>query len=263
MLNEMTDPVLVLCMKWGQLYGADYVNKLAHGVRRNLIRPHRFICFTDDSTGLSPEIETYDLPELGLPEGHTDSRWQKLGLFRQDLAGLQGTALFLDLDLVVNGPLDRFFDLPGAFRILRDDDLFRTKPLRWLNPTRDAFLHSVGNSSVFRFEIGDHSYILDAFVADPTAATARYKLSQQFQSAELAARGHLNYWPRGWCVSFKNDCVPRGLASWFRDPELPSDASIVVFAGNPKMGEVLAGGGQRWYRRIGKVDWLRSTWSEG
>ena len=258
----MTDPVLVLCMKWGQLYGPDYVNKLAHGVSRNLRRPHRFICFTDDATGLDPGIEVHDLPELGLPQGHTDSRWQKLALFRRDLAGLRGTALFLDLDLVITGPLDRFFDLPGAFRILRDDDLFRTKPLRRLNPTRDAFLHSVGNSSVFRFEIGEHSYILDAFLADPAAATARYKLSQQFQSAELAAQGHLDYWPRGWCVSFKNDCVPRGVASWFRDPVLPSDASIVVFAGNPKMGEVLAGGGQRWYRRIGQVDWLRSAWIE-
>jgi hypothetical protein len=34
----------------------------------------------------------------------------------------------------------------------------------------------------------------------------------------------------------------------------------VVFAGSPKMDEVLAGGGQRWHRRIGRVDWLREAW---
>lgn len=241
----MTGSVLVLCMKWGLLYGPDYVNNLAHGVRRHLDRPYRFICFTEDATGLDPEIEVLPLPELGLPSGQKDSRWQKLALFRRDLAGLKGTALFLDLDLVITGPLDRFFDLPGNFRILRDDDLFRTKPLRRLNPSRNAFLHSVGNSSVFRFEVGAHAYILDAFVADPVAATAEYEISQQFQSAQLAAHAHLDYWPRGWCVSFKNGCVPRGLASWWRDPALPPDASIVVFAGNPKMHEVLEGASHR------------------
>lgn len=254
------DPLLILCMKWGRIYGPDYVNNLARGVRRHLARPHRFICFTDDATGLEPGIEALPLPELGLPAGHGDTRWRKLALFRRDLAGLRGTALFLDLDLVIVDDLEPFFDLPGPFRIIRDDDLFRPKPLRRLNPARDRFLHSVGNSSVFRFEIGAHAYILDAYLADPAGATARYEISQQFQSAQLAAHGHLDYWPREWCVSFKNHCVPRHLASYLRDPAPPPGARIVVFAGRPKMTEVLAGGGHRWYRRIGKVDWLRKAW---
>ena len=256
----MSDPVLILTMKWGTLYGPDYVNNLARGVRQNLSRPHRFICFTDDATGLDAGIEALPLPDLGLPPGHKDSRWRKLALFRRDLAGLSGTALFLDLDLVVTGSLDPFFDLPGDFFIIRDDDLFRPKPLRRLNPGRDAFLHSVGNSSVFRYEVGAHAYILEAFLADPAAATAGFEISQQFQSAQLAAHGALAYWPRGWCVSFKNDCVPRGLASYLRAPSLPQGAKIVVFAGSPKMDVALRGGGQKWYRRIGDVRWLREIW---
>jgi hypothetical protein len=71
----------------------------------------------------------------------------------------------------------------------------------------------------------------------------------------------LNYWPKEWCVSFKNDCVPKGFASYLRDPIQPRDAKIVVFAGNPKMSEVLEGDGHKWYRRIGNVDWLRTEWS--
>lgn len=248
-------------MKWGRLYGPEYVNRLHAGVRRHLQRPLRFICFTDDAQGLDAGIEALPLPELGLPPGHPDSRWRKLALFRRDLAGLRGTALFLDLDQVIVGDLAPFFDLPGPFLILRDDDLFRPKPLRRLRPGRDRFLHSVGNSSVFRFEIGAHAYILDAFLADPAEATRRYEISQQFQSAQLAAHGHLAYWPRGLCVSFKNHCVPRHLRSYWADPALPADARIVVFAGQPKMGEVLAGGGHRWYRRIGAVDWLHQAWA--
>ncbi len=192
----MTEPLLILTMKWGTLYSSADVNRLAAQVRRHLDRPHRFICFTDDAAGLDPQVEAMPLPELGLPQGHSDTRWRKLALFRRDLGGLSGTALFLDIDLVVVDDLGPFFDLPGDFFIIRDDDLFRAKPLRKVNPDRDRFLHSVGNSSVFRYRVGDHGYVLDAYLADPAAATAGFEISQQFQSAQLAAHGNLHYWPK-------------------------------------------------------------------
>ncbi|MEO7245059.1 MAG: glycosyltransferase [Rubrivivax sp.] len=247
-------------MKWGTLYGPDYVNHLRAGVARHLARPHRFVCFTDDASGLEPEVQARALPPLGLPAGHADRRWQKLAVFGRELADLTGTTLFLDLDLVVVGALDPFFDQPGRFLIIRDDELFRRKPLRRLNPARDRFLASVGNSSVFRFDVGQHAYILDAYVADPAAAIAGFEISQQFQSAQLAAHAELAYWPSGWCVSFKNHCVPPHLSSYTTDPSLPPGARIVVFAGSPKMAEVLAGSGHRLHRRIGDVDWLRRAW---
>jgi hypothetical protein len=254
------EPVLILTMKWGTLYSSDDVNRLAAQVRRHLARPHRFICFTDDATGLDVQVEAMELPELGLPQGHADTRWRKLALFRRDLGGLSGTALFLDIDLVVVDDLQPFFDLPGDFFIIRDDDLFRPKPLRRVNPARDKFLHSVGNSSVFRYTIGDHAYVLDEYLADPAAATAGYEISQQFQSAQLAKHDNLHYWPKGWCVSFKNDCVPRNLLSYVKDPAMPEGAKIVLFAGAPKMEDVFAGRGHKWYRRIGRIDWLRKAW---
>lgn len=252
--------VNILCMKWGVLYGAADVNALYRGVLRHLGRPFRFVCFTDDAAGLDPGIEARPLPELGLPPGSGDTRWRKLALFRRDL-GIDGPALFLDLDLVITGDLGPFFDLPGEVCILRDDDLFRPKPLRRLNPSRDRFLHMVGNTSVFRFRPGAHGDILDSYLADPAAAAARYEHEQQMVSDLLDRQGKLTYWPRGWCVSFKNDCVGRGAASYLRDPALPAGARIVVFAGSPKMAEVLAGKGGRWYRRIGNIDWLRRAWA--
>ncbi|MEM6727171.1 MAG: hypothetical protein AAF618_01610 [Pseudomonadota bacterium] len=258
--QDDTLPVLILTMKWGTLYGADYVNNLARGVARHLRRAHRFICFTDDATGLLPQIEALPLPELGLPAGHSDTRWRKLALFAEDLFGLEGTALFLDLDQIIVGPLDDFFEDDLPFRIIRDDTLFRPKRLRRLEPKRDAFMSTVGNSSVFRYEIGAHAYILDAFVADPAKATADFEISQQFQSVQLAARGHLHYWPEAWCVSFKNHCVPGPVRNYFVDPSLPEDARIVVFAGSPKMHDALNGRGGTWYRRIGDVSWLKAAW---
>lgn len=258
----MPQPVLILSMKWGTLYGAADVNNLAAGVRRHLDRPHRFICFTDDAAGLDPRIEAHPLPALDMPPGNRDTRWRKLALFNPDLFGLSGTALFLDLDLVIVGPLGPFFDHPGRFVILRDDDLFRPKPLRRLNRSRDRFLHMVGNTSVFRYEIGAHPEIVETYVTDPQAAARRYEHEQQMVSDILQQQGLLGYWPRGWCVSFKNTCVGRGLASYLRDPACPTDARIVLFAGNPKMADVLAGRGGRWYRRIGDTGWLRRAWED-
>jgi hypothetical protein len=252
--------VNVICMKWGHVYGPEYVNNLYAGVTHQLKRPHRFVCFTDDPFGLNSAIETFPLPNVGLPPNQKDTRWQKLGLFGRTLADLEGTALFLDLDVIIVDDLGPFFDLPGAFRIIRDDELFRSKPLRKLNPARDRFLASVGNSSVFRFQIGAHSDVLDEFISNPEEALANFEISQQFQSARLASKGLLDYWPREWCVSFKNQCVSGFARSFVTSPKLPKGARIVVFAGSPKMSEVFAGGGQKWYRHIGNIEWLRKAW---
>ncbi|WP_371416277.1 hypothetical protein [Rubellimicrobium sp. CFH 75288] len=257
-------PVLVLCMKWGTLYGAGDVNRLARAVRRHLSRPHRFVCLTDDARDLVPGVEALPLPALDLPAGSGDTRWRKLALFARDLHGLQGTALFLDLDLVVTGSLDAFFDHPApGVLIQRDDDLFRPKPLRRLRPLRDARLRRMGNSSVFRFRIGAHPDVLEAYLADPAGAERIHGIEQGLLSAVLDRQGLLDFWPRGWCVSFKNDCVPRFPRSFWTDPVLPPGARIVLFAGRPKLPEVLAGRGGRWYRRIGPAPWLRAALDEG
>jgi len=256
----LEEVVNVICMKWGQLYGPDYVNNLHRGVRRHLARPHRFVCFTDDARGLDAEIEAAPLPFLQLREGETDLRWRKLSVFSADLCNLVGPTLFLDLDLVIVDDMSVFFDLPGEFLIIRDDELFRAKPLRKVNPRRDAFLSMVGNSSVFRFQFGQHTDVLESYLADPAKAASDYEHEQQFLSDFLFKQNKLDYWPNDLCVSFKNDCVPRFPKSFWEEPSLPRNARIVVFAGSPKMGEALSGGGQKWYRRIGDVKWLRERW---
>ena len=260
-MTASAQPLLVLCMKWGKSYGPEYVNRLKNGVARYLSYPHRFICFTDDATGIDSDVEIFALPDLGLPPQHKDLRWRKLAILGKDVFGLRGTALFLDLDLVVVDRIEPFFDYPGKFLIIRDMDLFRAKPLRKLNPKRDSFLNMVGNSSVFRMEMGAHSDVLDEFVSDPVAAQSAFKISQQFMSDALHRRGLLEYWPKTWCVSFKNHCVPRHFHSYFADPVMPAGAKMVVFAGAPKMQDVVAGKGGKWYRRIGKIDWLIKAWT--
>ena len=95
--------VNVVCMKWGTLYGADYVNALFRGVQKHLSLKHRFVCFTDNAKGIASGVEIRPIPRLSLPDGKEDLRWRKLTLFSNPLDDLIGPTLFLDLDLVIFG----------------------------------------------------------------------------------------------------------------------------------------------------------------
>jgi hypothetical protein len=61
-------------------------------------------------------------------------------------------------------------------------------------------------------------------------------------------------------VSFKNHCIPRYWRGYFQDPFIPEGSKIVVFAGNLKMQDIVNGGGSKWYRKIGDIDWVVQNW---
>ena len=133
-------------------------------------------------------------PSWACPKARATCAGASWRSFARSCYDLHGTTLFLDLDLVIVDSIDHFFELPGRFLIIRDDDLFRPKPLRKLNPARDRFLHSVGNSSVFRYEIGQHADILDAYLADPAAATAA---TRSRSSSRARSWPRIGLWPTG------------------------------------------------------------------
>jgi hypothetical protein len=225
--------VNVVCMKWGAKYGPHYVNRLFSMVTRHLARPHRFVCFTDDSTGVRADVETLTLPPMRVPGGR-DRGWRKLSTFAAPLADLHGPVLFLDLDVVIVSSIDGFFEHPGAFCIIKD----------WAQPWRRT-----GNSSVYRFEAGAHAEILERFVRDTARARRGVANEQEYLTREMRRKGALSYWPRGWCVSFRYGCVPRFPASLFAAPKKPEDAKIIVFHGVPKPEEAL-----------GRAPWIAEHW---
>ncbi len=59
----------VICMKWGQKYGPEYVNRLYAMVRRHLSGDFNLVCLTDDSTGIRSEVQCLPIPPLDLPAG--------------------------------------------------------------------------------------------------------------------------------------------------------------------------------------------------
>ncbi|MHA1524892.1 MAG: hypothetical protein ACTSY1_10920, partial [Alphaproteobacteria bacterium] len=89
----MTRTKTIICMKWGTRYGADYANRLYSMCRRHTTGDLRFICFTDDASGLASEITARPLPPITLPAEHTNQGWRKVSLWRETVEGISGTVL--------------------------------------------------------------------------------------------------------------------------------------------------------------------------
>lgn len=94
--------------------GAEYVNKLFNMVARNLPEKHKYVCFTDDPTGINPEIETPELPDS------LRGWWNKLYLFKPGLFEDGERIVYLDLDTIIVGSLDEIIKYDGDFAICRD-----------------------------------------------------------------------------------------------------------------------------------------------
>ncbi|WP_093056558.1 glycosyltransferase [Variovorax sp. YR634] len=242
----------ILCMKWGTKYGPEYVNRLYAMVRRNLSGDFKFVCLTDDGNGVRPEVTCLPIPQLNLnlAPGQRDGGWKKLTTFEKDLYGLQGTALFLDLDVVVVGSLDAFFEQPGEFLIIHD------YPRPW---RRERI---TGNSSVYRFEIGAHADILAYLRANLDKVQAQYRNEQAYLSDMLHKQGKLAYWPAEWCPSFKYHGIPTWPTNYWEEPFVPEGARIMVFHGECNPPDALAGRRNRAFRFIRPARWVAKYWKE-
>ena len=231
-------------MKWGDKYDASYVNKLYNMVSRNLTKEFRFICLTDDNSGFLPEIESFDIPKLNLPEGIPERGWTKLATFSKYISDIKGQCLFFDLDLIIVNNIDEFFDLPGDFFIIKD--FIR----------RDI----TGNSSVYRFEMGKFSDVLENFEKNFEKIRSKFRNEQEYLSYYMQKNHSLSYWPLEWCRSFKKHCVRKGLKQFFQAPVLPPEAKVIIFHGKPNPPEALIGKSGKWYRKVLPTDWVAEHW---
>ena len=243
----------ILCMKWGTKYGPEYVNRLYAMVRRHLRGDFRFVCLTDDTQGIRSEVECFPIPDLNihLAPGQRDGAWKKLTTFEGNLHGLTGTALFLDVDVVVVGSLDAFFEQPGDFLIIRDYPRF------WRFGQRIT-----GNSSVYRFELGAHADVLAHFRSHMDEVQANYRNEQAFLSKFLHAQGKLAYWPDGWCPSFKYHGIPAWPSNYWREPFVPEGARIMIFHGECNPPDALAGRRNKRFHHIQPANWVAEHWRE-
>lgn len=249
----MSRPVHVLCLKWGQRYGPEYVNILAASVRRHLRRPYRFHCCTDDPTGLAADIRVIPFPENpGIRRGWPDIL-AKVVVTQDGFGGLEGPTLFLDLDVVVMGSLDELFDYKPGKPVMIHNWVGWHKALLGLRPP-------AGNSSVFRFEAGASHYVFEKLLAEGPRAEDRSVFNGDQEFLTYAFR-ELVWWPEPWVRSFKRHCRPVFPLNLWRQPRPPKHCRILVFHGRPDPPEAIGGWRDRkLHRRTRPAPWIADHW---
>lgn len=239
----------IICMKWGSRYSADFTNKLWSMVKRNTKRSTRLVCYTDDSRGINEDIQTHPLPPIDLPPEFEWLPWRKVSLWAPSVPGIEGDVLFLDLDLVVTGSLDDFFDYKPeeTFCVIEN----------WTQ-----IGSGIGNTSTYRFRVGSHPYIYDRLQHDPGSVLGIYPNSQTYISRTITSKA---FWPRPWCESFKHTLLPPWPMNFVRTAALPREARVVAFTGKPDPDEARDG---RWkapfwkkaYKHVRPTPWIAEHW---
>lgn len=209
----------IICIKWGPSYGPEYVNILYSMVARNITGAFQVYCFTDDAKGVRPEVTCLPLPELGceIPP-NIPGKWKKQALWGSDLFGVKGMALFIDLDSIIVGNIDSYFTHGDAADVITARN--------WLKPWK-----KMAQTTVFRFEVGRHAYMLDNLRADPERIARKYIWEQNYVTQ--CVRGGFKTWPAGWTRHFRKHCLPAWPLRYWRDPVLPPGAKIIACPGGP------------------------------
>ncbi|SEM49138.1 hypothetical protein SAMN04488003_101297 [Loktanella fryxellensis] len=247
---------VIACFKWGAGYPAADTNVLFRALRDLMGVPHRFVCVTDDGTGLDDGIEVLPLPAFALPHGHwTPGMWPKLAIFAPGLFADGTPVLLMDVDVMVLRDLaplvDRVRAQPGL-HIIRDwpNLTERVTPWRAKGPR-------LSNSSVVGFTAGTQGQIWDAFHTAGWDTLAPQVNDQDFIHHHAQDRLH---WPDGWVLSFKKSVVWHVPLNYLAAPARPREAFVVAFHGKPDMADLLQAPGVRWgtKERFGRapVPWV-------
>jgi len=215
----------VVTWKWRppRAYRSTYAPETVHTLKRmvaaHYAAPHRFVCVTDDPTGLDG-IETIPIPHPELiaippPEGRNwPSCYVRLSAFAPQAAGWLGPRyVSLDLDTVIVGDLAPLFDRSESFAIWNETDWPRTQ---------------FYNASLWLHTPGTRTQVWDRF--DPaTSPLAAFKAGgrggDQAWISHVLGKGEAVFTPADGVLSFRRHIeVPRRF-------RLPAGARIVNFHG--------------------------------
>ena len=231
----------VVCIKWGEKFGVEYVNKLYNAVQRNLSLKHRFICLTDDAEGIVAGVETFDIPRADLK-----ICWNKLALFDRGIHNIEGQILFLDLDVVIVKPIDDLFLFQPESKFV---SIKEWVSVDYALPDMTPF-----NASAMRFDVGAYPFIVEDFQAE-RGVTLHEEIffdeaaSKLGQSEKVTYNDLDGFPPRvfngdqewEYYMLYKNnvkvDYYPEGWLASYRYG-FDSKARVIVFHGEPKPEQV-------------------------
>ena len=214
----------ILCLKHGTKYSAEYVNKLYNMTKRHCSLDYEFVCMTENPKGIDKNIKIIPLPD-GL-----QGWWYKPYMYSKDLP-IKGTILYLDLDVVIAGNIDRLFTYE-TYKWATIRDFTRAMRPKW----------NKYNSSVVRFKTGELHAVWEKFMQNPKLIQRKF-FGDQDWLFEATRDNQAVLFPDNWIQSWKweirksKDLTPgqKGERK-LRQVETvapPKDCCITVFHGDP------------------------------
>lgn len=215
-------------------FTADAVNTLAKMVKRHYPEPHRFVCVTDDATGIDPrKVECFelwdDLAEVPNPSGAKNpSCYRRLRVFARNAGDWLGERFVcLDLDAVIVGDMRPLWN--------RTDDF-----IIWKSSTPGNFY----NGSMFMLAAGARPQVWERFdrmLSPRLTSQARLYGSDQAWIAYALGGKESTWGPADGVYSYRVELKGRPL---------PENAKIVFFHGK----------GDPWEPELQRVPWIRKNY---
>lgn len=234
----------IVCLKWGNKYNSDYINKLYAGIKRNTTLSFKFYCFTDNKSNINENIICHDLPYAN--NKSMKGWWQKLYLFSPDMP-IKGKIFYIDLDTVIAGNIDDILSVEG-FIVLRD---FYASMARGVSTTDIGSGLMTWNTTNGLY----HPEIWETFMQNPISNINQMHPhgDQRWIQKFVLDR---KYWQDvlpGQVVSFKCHCVGG----------LPADARVICYHGKPSVPESIKSQSRGWRNiKIPASKWVGNHWHE-
>lgn len=183
--NDDYSQIYILCLKHGTKYSSEYVNRLYNMCKRWCSLDFKFVCLTDNADQLNSDIMVLPIPS-GL-----SGWWCKPYMYSKDLP-IQGTILYMDLDVVLSSNIDKLITYqPNHWCTIRDFT-------RAMRPKWPRY-----NSSIVRFKTGELDFVWDNYIKNPVAIQRKFFGDQDYlYDATYKKKGAMLY-PDSWVQSWK------------------------------------------------------------
>lgn len=212
-----------VCFKWAKegyrsKFGPETVRVLSNMIGRHYKKPFRFVCITDDKTGLDG-LETMklwdDYADVRNPHGlRNPSCYRRLKLFAPEAQAWfgDGRVVCIDLDTVIVNDITPLFEDEVDFKIWGESDFPRTQ---WMN------------GSLWMLRIGSKPHVWTQFnpqTSPKEAAKAGARGSDQGWMSYILGKDQPTWGREDGVFSFRKHVQPIG--------RLPVEAKIVCFHGH-------------------------------
>ena len=215
--------IKINCLKWGNLYGPEYVNRAYGGVCKHFQEPFDFVCYTDNSEGISPKIQIKDIQELRPYNTRMVFTYEKLMLIGQDE---YKENFWIDLDLLIHKDITDIILRPHNNITFIWNYWNDYERMSLFNFGRGVSCHT--NSSFVAWDKGTASWLLEYTHQNWKKIEWTYKSLDKYLFYQHHRKGKIDLWEDGIFSNFnKENYQLKNKVSLFNTSHLFNNKNMV------------------------------------